>query len=168
MKTQKLVPVILTLSALVALISSFTLSHVKRVEIPVSQAETKMHSDSLNLSKYKGKVVVLNFWASWSKISRSENKNIVRVYQKYKSNPKVVFVSVSLDTDQTSWKGAIEEDELAWPEHVCDFKKYESPIALKYSVNTLPKIMLIDTKGIISSSSAKMVDIENNIDALLK
>jgi thiol-disulfide isomerase/thioredoxin len=125
-------------------------------------------ADSLNLKKYEGKVVVLNFWASWSKTSRSENKNIVRVYQKYKMNPKVVFVSVSLDTDKTSWKNAIEEDELSWSEQICDFNKWESRIATKYHVTTLPKTILIDTKGAIALSSARMIDLEGSIDGLIK
>ena len=59
--------------------------------------------DTFNVTKFKGKVVVLNFWASWSKASRLENKNLVRIYQKYKNNNKVVFYSVSLDTDEQSW-----------------------------------------------------------------
>jgi thiol-disulfide isomerase/thioredoxin len=165
MKNKQLLISISAFSLLMA-VFSFTASHSENSVI-TSVPDSTSQADSLDLSKHKGKVVVLNFWASWSKTSRSENKNLVRVYQKYKSNPKVVFVSVSLDTDQTSWKNAIEEDELAWTEHVCDFKKYESPIAVKYKVNTLPKILLIDSKGAISQSSAKMIDVENHIDSLL-
>ncbi len=168
MKNRQLLTAGFALSTLLTLVCGFTFSSREGVEIPLKQVESYVYADTLNLSKFKGRVVVLNFWASWSKSSRSENKNIVRVYQKYKQNPNVVFISVSLDTDQTSWKNAIEEDELAWPDQVCDFKKYESPIALKYSVNTIPKILLVDTKGVISLSSAKIIDLENNIDALLK
>lgn len=165
MKTRQILPSLVVFGLMLLSVYGFTFS--RRIKVP-EPVKSSAEIDSLDLSKYKGKVVVLNFWASWSKTSRSENKNVVRVYQKYKQNPKVVFISVSLDTDQTSWKNAIEEDELAWPEHICDFKKYESPIALKYKVNTLPKILLVDTKGAISSSSAKMIDLEASIDALLK
>jgi thiol-disulfide isomerase/thioredoxin len=165
MKTRQILPSLVVFGLMLLSVYGFTFS--RRIIIP-EPMKSSAEIDSLDLSKYKGKVVVLNFWASWSKTSRSENKNVVRVYQKYKQNPKVVFISVSLDTDQTSWKNAIEEDELAWPVHICDFKKYESPIALKYKVNTLPKILLVDTKGTISSSSAKMIDLEASIDALLK
>ncbi len=128
----------------------------------------KMYADSLDISKYKGKVVILNFWASWSKASRAENKNVVRVYEKYRQNSKLAFISVSLDTDAKTWKAAIEEDEMAWPDHICDFKKYASPIATQYGVNTLPKLILIDKTGKIHLSGAKMSDIESAIDALMK
>jgi thiol-disulfide isomerase/thioredoxin len=165
MKIRKIIPSAVVFGIMLFSVYGFTFFRPVKIPVP---SQPLAGIDSLDLSKYQGKIVVLNFWASWSKTSRSENKNVVRVYQKYKQNPKVVFISVSLDTDQTSWKNAIEEDELAWPAHVCDFKKYESPIALKYKVNTLPKILLVDTKGAISSSSAKMIDLEASIDALLK
>ena len=157
--------------ALVSILSFVIYGFTGKTSVPHSAASATpvlIMADSLDLAKHKGKVIVLSFWASWSKISRSENKHLVRVFQKYKTNPKIVFISVSLDTDQTSWKTAIEEDGLTWTEHVCDFKKYESPVALKFNVNTLPKIILLDSKGHISQSSAKMIDIENHIDALLK
>jgi thiol-disulfide isomerase/thioredoxin len=167
MKSKQLLLSTAGVLVLLVTICGFTMARHGNAE-EIGQVKAAANADSLDLSKHKGKVVVLNFWASWSKTSRSENKNLVRVYQKYKSNPRVVFVSVSLDTDQTSWKTAIEEDELAWPEHICDFKKYESPVAVKYKVNTLPKIILIDTKGAVSQSSSKMMDLENLIDGLLK
>lgn len=128
----------------------------------------KVYADSLDISKYKGKVVVLNFWASWSKASRAENKNVVRVYEKYRQNSKLAFVSISLDTDEKAWKAAIEEDEMAWPDHICDFKKYSSPPVLQYGVSTLPKLILIDKMGKIHLSGSKMSDIESAIDALMK
>lgn len=128
----------------------------------------KTYSDSLDISAYKGKVVIINFWASWSKASRAENKNVVRVYDKYRQISRLVFISVSLDTDEKSWKSAIDEDEMVWANHICDFKKYDSPIAKQYGVSTLPRIILIDKAGKIHASSAKMSDIEGQLDNLLK
>ena len=128
----------------------------------------KTYSDSLNLSAHKGKVVVLNFWASWSKLSRTENKNIVRLYEKHRQHPRLAFISVSLDTDDKVWKTAIEEDEMAWKDHVCDYKKYSSPIALKYGIKSIPQIIVIDKDGNVAKSSARMSDIESAIDEMIK
>lgn len=143
------------------------LSAFSRIETPASSLP-KLYADSLDISKYKGKVVIINFWASWSKASRAENKNVVRVYEKYRQNSKLAFVSVSLDTDAKAWKSAIEEDEMVWPDHICDFKKYSSPIAAQYGVTTLPKLLLIDKTGKLHLSGSKMSDIESAIDALMK
>lgn len=123
--------------------------------------------DTIDLSKYKGKVVVLSFWSSWSKASRVENKNLVRIYQKNLTSSKVVFISVSLDTDETSWKMAIEEDDLDWKNHYCDFKKYDSPIAKSFKVNTLPVIFLYDKTGKHVRTVSKVQEVESDIDAML-
>jgi thiol-disulfide isomerase/thioredoxin len=125
-------------------------------------------SDTSDLNKYKGKIVVLNYWASWSKNSRNENKTLLHVYQTFKLNPKVVFVSISLDIDEASWKAAIEEDGLVWKDHFCDFKKYDSPMALKYGVKTLPKFIVFDASGKQVYSSNTTHELGSNVSVLLK
>jgi thiol-disulfide isomerase/thioredoxin len=130
--------------------------------------KAKNYSDSLDIQKYNGKYVILNFWASWSKTSRTENKNLVRIYEKYRKNPKIAFVSVSLDVDDASWKNAINEDGLLWLDHVCDYKKYASPIALQYNVKTLPMVYILGKDGQIIQSSPNLIDLEPKIDELLK
>jgi len=127
-----------------------------------------INGDTLDLNKFKNKVVILNFWASWSRTSRLENKNMVRLYNKYKNNSMVEFVSISLDTDEANWKTAIEEDELTWKNQLCDFKKYESPMAKSFKVSTIPSVFLINKSSTITKSSNKVAEIENEIDALLK
>ncbi|MCC6817415.1 MAG: TlpA family protein disulfide reductase [Bacteroidia bacterium] len=153
--------------SLLALLTSFIGVQSKN-ELKINKIPGKTFSDTLDISAYKGKVVIINFWASWSKASRAENKNVARVYDKYRQISKLVFISVSLDTDEKAWKSAIDEDEMVWPNHICDFKKYASPIAQQYGVFTLPKLILIDKLGNVHSSSAKMSDIESAIDLLLK
>ena len=157
----------LLLTLLLLVLASFRNRAVNPILKNLKSPE-KTFSDTLNIAAYKGKVVVINFWASWSKASRAENKNVVRVYEKYRQISKLVFISVSLDTDEAAWKAAIVEDEMNWPNHICDFKKYNSPIAKQYGVTTLPKLILIDKEGKIANSAAKMSDVETQIDQLLK
>lgn len=166
----------LILLAMIALLISVlfyfspdSLSTKLKTPTPVpSFSYTNINGDTLDLSKYKNKVVILNFWASWSKTSRAENKNLVRLYNKYKNNPMVEFVSISLDTDEANWKTAIEEDELTWKNQLCDFKKYESPMAKSFKVSTIPSLFLINKSNTITKSSTKVSEIENEIENLLK
>lgn len=133
-----------------------------------SGSNIQRYSDSINWSLYKNKVVVINFWASWSKASRAENKNLARIYQKYKNNSKIVFISVSLDTEETNWKSAISEDEMVWENHICDFKKYNSPMVKKYNVSSIPKIIVFDKEGTMVSSAITVKEIENSLTELAK
>ncbi len=80
------------------------------------------------LSDLKGKVVLIDFWASWCGPCRRENPNVVEVYNKYKKDGFEVF-SVSLDKSAEPWKQAIEQDKLTWPNHVSDLKFWESKAA---------------------------------------
>jgi len=128
---------------------------------------TTKHNDVFDLDKYKGKIVVLNYWASWSKTSRNENKTLLHVHQTFKLNPKVVFVSISLDIDEASWKAAIEEDELVWKDHFCDFKKYDSPMALKFGVTTLPKFIVFNAAGKQAYTANTTHELEANVSNLL-
>lgn len=156
------------LFVILGLVALFSAAWVNRPQEVNNSNKAKNFSDTLDIQKYKGRYVVLNFWASWSKTSRAENKNLVRIYEKYRKNPNINFVSVSLDVDDASWKNAVTEDGLLWLDHVCDFKKYASPIALQYKVKTLPMIFLINTEGQIIQSSPNMIDLEPKIDELLK
>jgi len=122
-----------------------------------------------SLSDLKGKVVLLDFWASWCGPCRKANPHVVEVYDKYKSKGFDVF-SVSLDgldtrskkrysEDQLGsqmdrqkerWLAAIKKDNLKWDGHVSDLKKWESTPAATYGVRSIPKTFLIDRDGNIA------------------
>lgn len=102
----------------------------------------------LNLSDYKGQIVLLDFWASWCGPCRVENPNVVALYEKYKDKGFTVF-SVSFDTKEENWLQAIEKDGLVWDAHVSDLKGWKSEAGQTYRINAIPTTFLIDENGTI-------------------
>ncbi|MFY7972151.1 MAG: redoxin family protein [Flavobacteriales bacterium] len=100
------------------------------------------------LSDLKGKVVLIDFWASWCGPCRRENPNVVKAYNTYKKDGFEVM-SVSLDKDGNAWKQAIQQDGLVWPNHVSDLLFWNSKAAADYGVHSIPFPVLIDKKGIV-------------------
>lgn len=114
---------------------------------------------SMKLSDLKGKVVLLDFWASWCGPCRKENPNVVALYEKYKDQGFTVM-SVSLDNNLDSWKKAIEADNLQWPNHVSDLKKWSSAVAKQYQVQGIPFTVLIDREGNIIDTKLRGAQLE--------
>lgn len=106
-----------------------------------SQNKTFKLSDQVRKQDY----MLLDFWASWSRKSREENPELVKLYNKY-NKKGFEIVSVSLDQDKALWERAIKEDKLLWTQ-VCDFKKWESPSAQTYMIKEVPSNVLIDREG---------------------
>ncbi|MCQ2286075.1 MAG: TlpA family protein disulfide reductase [Bacteroidales bacterium] len=122
--------------------------------------------DIMKLSDLRGKVVLLDFWASWCRPCRNANPGVVAIYQKYKDKGFTVF-SVSLDRDKNSWKNAIATDKLEWPNHVSDLKAWSSEAAAKYGVHSIPSTFLIDKEGHIVGKNLHGADLEKKILELL-
>ncbi|MDX2002197.1 MAG: TlpA disulfide reductase family protein [Chitinophagales bacterium] len=102
--------------------------------------------ETYKLSQLKGQVVLLDFWASWCRPCRMENPNVVTAYNTYKDKGFTVF-SVSLDDNMQAWVQAIGQDNLAWPYHGSELKKWDSAIGRMYNVSSIPTNFLIDKDG---------------------
>jgi peroxiredoxin len=99
----------------------------------------------ISLSSFRGKYVLVDFWASWCGPCRRENPNVVKTYKRFKSK-KFDILGVSLDTSADAWKGAIAKDGLTWPQ-VSDLAGWQSGIASTYVVRAIPANFLIDPDG---------------------
>jgi thiol-disulfide isomerase/thioredoxin len=121
----------------------------------------------LKLSALRGKVVLIDFWASWCGPCRRENPNVVAAYNKFKDKGFAIY-SVSLDQDAGRWKGAIEQDGLIWPTHVSDLKGWQSEAARMYGVQAIPAQFLLDKDGKIIAKNLRGEDLEHKLAELLK
>lgn len=121
----------------------------------------------ISLSSLRGKVVLIDFWASWCGPCRQSNPHVVALYNKYKNNNFTIY-SVSLDKDKEAWKRAIKADGLVWPTHVSDLLQWETPLVQQYGFNSIPFTVLVDANGMIVGKNLSDDALEQKIASLLK
>ena len=114
------------------------------------------------LSDLRGKVVLIDFWASWCRPCRMENPNVVRLYRLYHYKGFEVF-SVSLDNNRDAWLKAIEDDHLTWPNHVSDLRGWSSAAGRLYGIQSIPSTVLIDKEGKVLARNLRGQDLENKL-----
>ena len=120
----------------------------------------------VRLSSYRGKYVLLDFWASWCGPCRQESPNVVKAYQRFKGK-KFDILSVSLDDNKDKWLGAIEKDNLTWT-HVSDLKAWESSVVGLYQVEGIPATFLLDPNGVVVARDLRGSALEEKLEELLK
>ncbi|MGI4021031.1 MAG: redoxin domain-containing protein [Janthinobacterium lividum] len=99
----------------------------------------------LKLADYKGKYVMLDFWASWCVPCRKENPNVVKLYQQYHSKG-LNIVGISLDEDKNAWQKAINDDGLTWA-HGSELQNFNGPVVQRFQVQAIPSNFILDPSG---------------------
>jgi peroxiredoxin len=120
---------------------------------------TSINGKPVKLSDYKGKYVMLDFWASWCAPCRQENPNVVRLYDQYKGKG-LNILGISLDEDKADWQKAISEDKLTW-QHASDLKKFEGPTERLYHIEAIPSNFIIDPQGNIIAKNITGKNLED-------
>lgn len=122
---------------------------------------------NIKLSSLKGKVVLIDFWASWCGPCRMEMPNVVNTYNKFKNKGFTVY-SVSLDKEANAWKNSIKSLGMIWENHVSDLKYWQCEAAQRYGVNGIPATFLLDKEGKIVATNLRGPDLEKKVAELLK
>lgn len=120
----------------------------------------------VSLSSFRGKYVLVDFWASWCQPCRMENPNVVKAYNQYKDKNFTVL-GVSLDKQKDAWVNAIKQDSLTWT-HVSDLQFWNSAVVPLYGFDAIPYNVLLDPNGMIIGRSLRGEELENKLREVLK
>ncbi len=121
---------------------------------------------AVSLQDFRGKYVLLDFWASWCPPCRKENPNVVKLFNEYKDK-NFTIIGISLDYNRDNWLKGIADDHLAWT-HVSDLKYWDSEIPALYGVRGIPSNMLLDPNGVILAKNVMGEDLANALKTHIK
>ncbi len=128
-----------------------------------TQADTS--GNPVKFSSFKGKYVLVDFWASWCGPCRAENPNVLKVYNAYKDKGFTV-VGISLDDKAANWKKAIRDDKMPWVQ-LSDLKGWKNDISVSFGIQSIPGNLLIDPSGKIVARDLRGAMLENKLKELL-
>jgi thiol-disulfide isomerase/thioredoxin len=133
---------------------------------PIFTNQKAPNGNPISLEKFKGKYLLIDFWASWCVPCRAENPNLVKLYAKYK-NEAFEILGISLDEKEENWVRAIAQDELLW-QQASDLKFWNGECVKLYNLYSLPSNILIDKMGNIIGKNLSVIDIEAKLKVVFK
>lgn len=154
---------------LVLVISFISLGTMAQLQIGSYAPEISLPNSKdsiINLTSFKGKVVLVDFWASWCNPCRASNPGVLKLYKKYKDKGFEVF-AVSIDVKKSAWLKAVKQDRLTYTQ-VNDNTGWYSKVAEQYFVNEIPTSFLLDAGGKIIAIDAEAPDLDKLLKKMLQ
>lgn len=127
---------------------------------------TSTGGDELSLEKYRGRVVLLDFWATWCLPCRAEMPEVKKIWKKY-GGESFVIIGVSLDSDEQAFEEYVKKEEMTWPQYF-DGRGWNNKVSRLYEVNSIPHTVLIDGEGVVRAIGYRGGELSNKIGDLLK
>lgn len=118
----------------------------------------------VNIKSFRGKYVLIDFWASWCGPCRGENPNVLNAYNKYKDKGFTVL-GISLDREKNSWIQAINQDNLPWT-HVSDLRGWSNALAQKFGIQSIPQNFLVDPSGIVIDKNLRGAALDAKLESI--
>lgn len=140
--------------------------HFSKGKPALDFVQPDVNGDPVNFSAYKGKYVLLDFWASWCVPCRATHPSLTATYQKFKDK-NFTILSVSLDDKKDEWLKAIKEDGLVWTQ-VSDLKGSKNQISTRYNIQSIPQNYLIGPDGLIIAQNLHREELDKVLTEILK
>lgn len=128
---------------------------------------TSLGNEIISLHEKKAKLKIVNFWAAWSAPCRTENVNLLRIYEQYHLKGVEIF-SVYIDDNQAAWRKAVTEDGMIEWQHVSDLKGQFSDLMLTYCLQTIPYTFVLDSDNVIVAQGVRGEALKRTVEGLLK